>query len=185
MVPPDPIHCSPGDLPQSALEPGGENSKQLSHVQIVFLALSDCELYFFAQAWCKIFTVIWPDQDPPPLILQPSVTEKAEQSGAAAADDVLFSNRRQLYATDIRQFLAIQLWDVIGRLRPSAYARTIFEAFLGRKAHNVNPFGMEFIQNFLNSVVQALPDFEIMLPCPCRYLFVITLFLEIGLTHLW
>lgn len=80
---------------------------------------------------------------------------------------VLFSQARRWYSADIRLLLAIQLWDCIGRPRQREGV-SLLNSFDRRRQHTVDPEGLEFMQDFLNTAAAKL-QFQIRLPCPFRH----------------
>lgn len=123
-----------------------------------------------AGAWSNIFTLLWPDVALPQRLIQATTAEKANPDAATAvvptegdkpdADqpDVgrLFREARKLYSADIRLFLAILVWDVIGSPRAAREAPCRFNRFNKRKKHAVDAEGLSFLQQFLNKVGIAL-----------------------------
>ena len=88
-------------------------------------------------------------------------------SDQAAPEQVLFSQARRWYSADIRLLLAIQLWDCIGRPRQREGV-SLLNSFDRRRQHTVDPEGLEFMQDFLNTAAAKL-QFQIRLPCPFRH----------------
>lgn len=103
--------------------------------------------------------LLWPHLD----VELPLQSTSREQS-----KDEVFQDRRRLYAVCPQLFLVILIWDVLGapRLSPAA---NWYDAFRGRKEHNIDLDALQFLQAFFN-VLASHNYVKLELPVPFRIL---------------
>ena len=102
-------------------------------------------------------------------VAQESGPSSDEKPRPSLAEEKLFQPKRRYYSASVEMFLAILAWDVIGTPRMSKSTTIGFDRYAKRKQHHVDPFALEFLQDFFNKISENLGDhLELRMPCPFR-----------------